>query len=191
MVVGHLQQQHVAANRRRRLAQRTTKATDAQQFSAGHAKNLINQRRHHAMQHGIDVVAQPNAIKRRGRIAQSVMSRDGGEHGVEVIVIDHQHARVAAPLVPCIKRLLHLQPQGRLARAALAEHHRGRRMAGLAQDLGEVGVLPAAGGARQHRVLHRVLGDERIHHQTVMLQEFLGVHRCMLLSAPRACPACR
>jgi hypothetical protein len=49
------------------------------------------------------------------------MSRDGGEHGVEVIVIDHQHARVAAPLVPRIKRLLHLQPQRSLARTALAE----------------------------------------------------------------------
>ena len=90
------------------------------------------------------------------------MARDATNHGVKVVVADHQHAVVGLPVVVGAVGRLHLQTQCCLARAAFAKHNRGRWMRWLAKDFSKVRMAARITRLRQHRILRGLLGGERI-----------------------------
>ena len=74
-----------------------------------------------------------------------------------------------------------LQPQGRLARALLAKHHRSGRLGGIAVDLVPsrmVGVADAASLEDQVRL--RVFVGKGICDDAVMFEKLLDLHRWLL-----------
>ena len=162
VVIRHLQEQHFTAHQRWRLAQLLAKVGNLQRRAIGAAQQLIHKLRNNSVQHNVNVIAQRDGLQRRRLIFQSLMPRDAANHGVEIVMTQHQHAVVRLLLVVGAVCRLHLQAQRGLSRAALAKHNRGRWMRWLAKYLSKVWMAAQIAGLRQHRILRGLLGRERV-----------------------------
>ena len=108
------------------------------------------------------MVAKRDGVQRGGLILQSLVARDATNHGVEIVVANHQHAIVRLLFVVGAVGRLHLQTQRRLSSAALAKDNRGRWMRWLAENFSKVGVAAGITRLRQHRILRGFLGGEGV-----------------------------
>ena len=114
------------------------------------------------MQHNVNVVAQCDGLQRRRLILHALMTCDTSNHGVKIVVANHQHAVLRLLIVVGAVRRLHLQTQRRLSRTALAKNNRGRWMCWLAKYFSKVWMAAGITRLRQHRILRCLLGGEWI-----------------------------
>ena len=108
------------------------------------------------------MVAKRDGVQRGGLILQSLVARDATNHGVEIVVANHQHAIVRLLFVVGAVGRLHLQTQRRFSSAALPKNNRGRWMRGFAEYFSKVGVAACVSGLRQHWILRGLLGGEGV-----------------------------